>query len=776
MTNNNSVPTSERLVFLFRPAILVIFLLLTLVLAWQASQVKPEASFEKLIPLSHPYIENFIKRKDDLSGLGNAVRISVAVNNPDEDIFTAAYMQRLKEVYEEARYLKGVDQAGVRSLWDPALRWTEVTAEGFDGGTIIPDDYIGDAASLEKLKQNLLKSSQLGVNVANDFRSSLVTLPLLEKVDGEPLDYQAFSNLLEELRLKYSDDEFSLGIVGFAKLVGELINAATLVAGFFFLALITTFLLLLAYSRCIKSSIVALSCSVIAVIWQLGLLNLLGYGLDPYSMLVPFLVFAIAVSHGVQVINAIAYEASFGVTRLEAARLAFRSLYMAGVLALISDALGFTTLYFIKIQVIQELALAASLGVAVIILTNLVLLPLLMSYLGVGVKAVIRAEEKRLAEITLWKKLSYLANPKLVPYSLAIALTLVVVGLFASSDLQIGDLDKGAPELRPNSRYNLDSNFITDNYSTSADVLVVMVETPAEGCVAYEALQAVDRLDWHMQNTAGVQGVISPAGIAKQVITGFNEGNLKWQALSNDQFVLNQAMGQLPAGMINNQCDLLPVILYLEDHKANTLAEVTAAVEDFAAKNNSEAARFLLAAGTAGIEAATNAEIAKAQNLMLVFVYSVVGLLVFLTFRSLKALVSILTPLALTSILCQALMAQLGIGVKVATLPVIALGVGIGVDYGIYIYSRLESFLKQGYLLQEAYYLTLKSTGKAVTFTGLTLALAVGTWVFSPIKFQADMGLLLTFMFIWNMLGALCLLPAFIYLFDRKKQPPAVTV
>lgn len=771
MSNQLTTKTSrlESLIFAFRPVILILFLLLTVGLASQAVQVKPEASFEKLIPLSHPYIENFIKRKDDLSGLGNAIRISVAVNNPNEDIFTAAYMQRLKEVYEQVRYLKGVDQAGVRSLWDPAIRWTQVTAEGFEGGTIIPDDYTGDAASLNKLRQNLLKSSQLGVSVANDFRSTLITVPLLEKVDGQPLNYQEFSNQLEELRAEFSDADFNLGIVGFAKLVGDLINGASLVAMFFLLALVTTFLLLLAYSRCIKSTLVALACSVIAVIWQLGLLNLLGYGLDPYSMLVPFLVFAIAVSHGVQVINAIAYEASYGVTRLEAAKLAFRSLYIAGVLALISDALGFTTLFFIKIQVIQELALAASLGVGVIILTNLVLLPLLISYLGVGAKATLRAKNHRLAPVKLWQALSNLANPKFVPFSLGIAGVLALVGVFASSDLQIGDLDKGAPELRPNSVYNLDSNFITDNYSTSADVLVVMVETPPEGCVAYEALAAIDRLDWQMQNTPGVQGVVSPAGIAKLVITGFNEGNLKWQALSNDQFVLNQAMGQLPAGMINNQCDLLPVILYLEDHKANTLAEVTAAVEDFAAKNNSEAARFLLAAGTAGIEAATNAEIAKAENLMLVFVYSVVGSLVLLTFRSLKALVSILTPLALTSILCQALMAQLGIGVKVATLPVIALGVGIGVDYGIYIYARLESLLKQGYALQEAYYLTLKSTGKAVTFTGLTLALAVGTWVFSPIKFQADMGILLTFMFLWNMLGAICLLPAFMYLFTKKK-------
>jgi len=122
--------------------------------------------------------------------------------------------------------------------------------------------------------------------------------------------------------------------------------------------------------------------------------------------------------------------------------------------------------------------------------------------------------------------------------------------------------------------------------------------------------------------------------------------------------------------------------------------------------------------------------------------------------------VCIIVPLGLTSILCQALMAQLGIGVKVATLPVIALGVGIGVDYGIYIYSKLDHFLKQGLDLENAYRETLKTTGKAVAFTGLTLAVGVVLWVFSSIKFQADMGILLTFMFLWNMVGALWLLPS----------------
>ena len=759
--NRQQAPWIEHFFFNRRPLWLIFFLLMTVFLGSQALQVKPEASFEKLIPLSHPYIENFMERQNDLRGLGNAVRLAVTVKDESQDIFSAEYMQRLQDVYEEVRYLKGVDQSAVRSLWDPAVRWTQVTEEGFEGGTVIPDTYDASAESLEVLRENVLKSGQVGIMIANDFRSTLVVAPLLDKVDGQPLDYQAFSAALEQVREQFSDEHFEIRIIGFAKLVGDLIDGATQVGFFFLIALLITFVLLFLYSRCFKSSIIPLVCSVIAVIWQLGLLKLMGYGLDPYSMLVPFLVFAIAVSHGVQVINAMAIEASHGHDRLMSARLAFRGLYIAGILALVSDAIGFMTLLFIDIQVIQELALAASLGVAVIILTNLILLPLLMSYLGVGQTSIIRAERKRQETSPVWHRLSFSTHARVAPWSILAAVLLGIFGVLGSANLQIGDLDEGAPELRPDSRYNLDNAYITRHYATSADVLVVMVETPEQGCVAYEALEAVDRLEWQMRNVEGVQGSMSPAYITKRVIAGFNEGNLKWETLARNQFVLNQAMSNLPAGMINNRCDLLPVILYLEDHKADTLVRVTRAVEAFAAENNSEHARFMLAAGSAGIEAATNEEIARAQTFMLIFVYAVVAALVFITFRSWRAVVCIVAPLGLTSVLCQALMAQLGIGVKVATLPVIALGVGIGVDYGIYIYSRLRQYLRDGENLQDAYYHTLRSTGKAVSFTGLTLAIGVGTWVFSPIKFQADMGILLTFMFLWNMIGALWLLPAF---------------
>ena len=148
---------------------------------------------------------------------------------------------------------------------------------------------------------------------------------------------------------------------------------------------------------------------------------------------------------------------------------------------------------------------------------------------------------------------------------------------------------------------------------------------------------------------------------------------------------------------------------------------------------------------------------------MLLYVYTAVIILCFITFRDWRAVVVAVLPLVLTSILCEALMVMLGIGVKVATLPVIALGVGIGVDYALYLLSVQLNGLRNGMSLGEAYKHAVQFTGKVVGLVGITLAAGVVTWAFSPIKFQADMGILLTFMFVWNMIGALILIPALSY-------------
>ena len=751
----------ERLLFGFRPLWFVVFALLTAYLAWQASMVRPEASFTKMIPANHEFIQNYFKHQRDLAGMGNVIRIAVATS--EGDIFSADYQRVLRDVTDEVFFISGVNRSGLRSVWTPNVRWSEVTEEGFVGGPVIPDTWDESAASLEQLRSNILRSGELGNLVASNFKSALIFVPLneIDPDTGEALNYADFSDKLETLiRDKYESDTIKIHMTGFAKVIGDLIEGAEQVAMFFLIAIIITLLMLYWYSRCWRSSFTVLLCSIIAVVWQLGIIELIGSGINPYSMLVPFLVFAIGVSHGVQIINAIGNNRYAGYDNLSSARLAFRGLYIAGLTALVSDAIGFTTLMVIDIKVIQELAIAASIGVAVVVLTNLGLLPIIMSYVGISPSGRRYAEKTHQQTHPVLKLFSNFSKPKWAYSALAVALVGLTWGLVYSADMKIGDLDAGAPELRPDSRYNLDNQFIVDNYSSSTDIFVVMAETEPGSCVAYDNLELMDRFSWHMQNTPGVQDVKSIVYVAKMGGFGLNEGNLKWFSLNRNQYVLNANTSRAPSGLVNPACSMAPIIIYLNDHKAETLKTVVASVESFNNSYQQQGLSLLLAAGNSGIEAATNSVIEQAQIKMLLWVYGVVIFLCFLTFRSIRTVACIILPLMLTTIMSQGLMAILGIGVKVATLPVIALGVGIGVDYGIYIYTRMKEALEQGKHLDDAYMYALETTGKAVGFTGLTLAIGVATWIWSPIKFQADMGILLTFMFIWNMLGAMILIPA----------------
>ncbi|KPY26566.1 hypothetical protein ALP22_04615 [Pseudomonas coronafaciens pv. porri] len=757
----------ERLIFNHRPVVIFLCLLTSVFLFWQALQVRPSTSFEKMIPLSHPFVQNMMKHRNDLGNLGNTVRISVEA--VDGDIFSKAYMETLRQISDEVFYIPGVDRSGLKSLWSPSVRWTEVTEEGFAGGEVIPQSYDGSDASLDQLRNNVLKSGQVGRLVANDFRSSIIDVPLQESYPDPAdqgkllaLDYQQFSHQLEDkIRDKYQaqNPTIKIHIVGFAKKVGDLIDGLFMVVMFFGIAFLITLVLLIWFTRCIRSTVAVLSTTLIAVIWQLGLMHVVGFGIDPYSMLVPFLIFAIGISHGVQKINGIALQSGAADNALTAARRTFRQLFLPGMIAILADAVGFITLLIIDIGVIRELAIGASIGVAVIVFTNLILLPVAISYVGISKRAISRSKQDAVSEHPFWRLLSNFASAKVAPASIALAVLAFGGGLWYSQNLKIGDLDQGAPELRPDSRYNQDNAFIINNYSTSSDVLVVMVKTPPEGCSAYSTLSAINELAWKMENTQGVQSAISLVTVSKQVIKGMNEGNLKWESLSRNKDVLNNSIARAD-GLYNTDCSLAPLLVFLNDHKAETLDRAVHAVQDFARQNDKPDMQFLLAAGNAGIEAATNEVIKQSELVILILVYICVAGMCMITFRSWAATLCIVLPLVLTSVLGNALMAFMGIGVKVATLPVVALGVGIGVDYGIYIYSRLESFLRAGLPLQEAYYQTLKSTGKAVLFTGLCLAIGVCTWIFSAIKFQADMGLMLTFMLLWNMFGALWLLPA----------------
>ncbi len=759
----------ERVIFNNRLVVLMVSLIVTLFLGWHASMLKVNASFEKMIPGSHPYIQNYFKHKDALRGLGNSVRI--VVENTGGDIFNKDYLFALQKVNDAVYMVPGTDRSFMRGLWTTSLRWTEVTEEGYTGGPVMPDNFSGSSAAMDQLKTNIARAGIVGSYVAEDLRSSMIVVPLneLNPETRQPLDYATFSKELEKKVRSLEGPGIKIHIVGFAKIVGDLIDGLGQVMWFFALSAGIAGLCVFLFTRDLRSTVLLVTASGLGVLWLLGLMQLFAYVLDPYSILVPFLIFAIGLSHGAQKMNGIMQDVARGTHKYVAARYTFRRLFLAGLTALLTNVVGFAVLMVIDIPVIRDLALTTSMGVGVLIFTKLILIPVLLSYVGVSKTAAqrsIRAGQEG-GQLDLagraWTGLLHFTER---PWALIATLGALVVGLAAlaiSFQLKTGDLDPGAPELRPDSRYNLDVAYVNAHYGLSSDQFVVMLETAPDACKKFSTLTDIDRLGASLRQIEGVKATASAADMVRFFTAGQFEGNPKWLAIPRNVSMLGTAIEQVIVDrpeLADPRCAVTPLIAYLADHKADTLTRVVNAAEAFSREYGTPERQFQLAAGSAGIEAATNIVVQQANRRMLVLLYAAVVVLCFVTFRSWRAVIVALVPLLITSALCEALMVALGIGVKVATLPVIALGVGVGVDYALYLLSVQLALQRSGVPLREAYMHSLRFTGRVVALVGVTMAAGVITWVWSPIKFQADMGILLTFMFLWNMVGALILIPA----------------
>jgi hypothetical protein len=763
MTLASFIQAVSNVIFGHRKKWLTVFAILTVLFAASASRLTVDAGFNKMVPLEHPYMKVY---REYEKVFGGANRIAIALVQEHGDIYTKQYMAKLKALTDDVFLLNGVDRPSVKSLFTPNTRFIEVIEEGFAGGNVIPATFQGTDEDLKTVRANVDKSTEIGRTVATDFSGALVMAGLLE-IDpqtGKHLDYFDFARKLEQLRAKYEGGGQTVHIIGFAKAVGDIADGARSVIVFFGIAFVITLALMLWFVKDLKLTLVALAVAMMPVLFLLGTLPLLHFGIDPLSILVPFLIFSIGVSHAVQMTKTWEREVVSGVDGLTAARRAFAKLFIPGTLALLTNVLGFAVIMLIPIDIVRELGITASLGVGWMILTNKVLLPILLSYLRMSKQAIGRQAYQEAREDRVWKIASGGVERKRASAIVAVAFAILAVGLLQARHLRVGDYGIGVPELRPESRYNRDNAKIIEKFGIGVNTLGVVAQTTnVQGaCTQYDIMSAIERFDWFMQNVPGTQSVISLAGIAKVLNAGFNEGNVKWRQLPRDAQVMAQDVTPVDTstGLLNADCSAMQVLINTTDQQAVTLARLVAEVKQYAASHPTPNLELKLATGNMGVTAATNEAVDEARWEMNFAIFGALLVMCLVTFRSLRATLCILVPLAIVSVLCEALMPTLGIGLKISTLPVIALGVGVGVDYGIYLYDRIETHLKEGKDLATSFFEALKERGTAMVFTAVSMTIGVGTWAWSALKFQADMGILLAFMFFLNMLGALFLLPA----------------
>ena len=926
-TSTKILRAIEPIIYAKRWLTMGILLALTVFFGYVASGIKPDAGYDKSIPLEHPYMQVLKQYQADFGGANN-VLVALIQKPGKGEIYNAAFLASLKQATDEVFFLPGVDRSRVSSLFTPDVRFVEVVEGGFKGGNVIPAEYAPTPEMFQLVKGNTQKGGHVGRFTTKDQTGAMIFSELLEidPVTGEKLDYAAVAEILEDkvrgrfispkkyvyklntdvgplkagtqvwerfsqptglaalvdkgkpITFKYKAEgedvvqdivikksqmsyetidnpqynpDVDVHILGFAKVVGDIIEELIPVVGFFLLTLVMTQLLLWAYLGSFKLALLPLVCSITAVIWEFGLLKMFGKGLDPFAILVPFLILSISVSHGVQYCNSWVGEiANNHRNSFDASVETWRRLAIYGTMAILTGVVGFALIGLIPIDIIREMALNACLGMFAIVITNKVMMPIWLTWIDVGdpVEFAKKQEQRDAIFDPLWKLLSNMVLMKPAIIAILISGLLLGWGLWKGKELQVGDSQAGVPELLPDSRYNKDTAAVTANFAIGTDVMKVIAETDPEACVKHAVMEQIDRFGWRMDNTEGIQSTISLPWAARQVNMAFSEAAPKFKVLPQNQFTMVQAITPIPtsSGLLNSNCSAMAVFIFTKDHKASTLerivhevgkfntensaefyetntdvdakycagkadarrevgnarvslqkyterlkkknpgigdeamnndegiksrvADIDKAKEKLAAQDKACPVNFALASAQVGVMAATNEEVHRLEKPILYIVYAGIIICVFLSFFEWQSIVAIMLPLALVSWMAYAVMAVLGIGLKTATLPVVALAAGVGVDYGIYIYATFADALAAGYKRQAAYFKTLKLTGKAVAFTGLTLSIGVATWLWSGLQFQRDMGKLLVFMFVANMFGALLLLPAIASFILKPKE------
>ena len=778
MTNNigfleNFVNSFASFIFSRRKSLLFIFVVLTITLGFSSSNIKTGADFLKTVPVNHDYMKVFSEYK---KSFGGANKIIVAITPANDSVYTNTSLNILKEITEDVFFIDGIERSSVTSLFTPNVRFVEVVEEGFRAGNIISADFSGAESQIIKIRENVLKSNWNGRIVARNGSSALVVATILDQDQkGNTVDVFKIAKSLENIRKKYETDELKVHIIGYSKAVGDIADGASGVIIFFVYAFLLIMILLVIYFKSFLLTLYTLICSLVPVVWLLGLMPILGLSLDPMSILIPFLIFSIAISHAVQMVNAWKNEGLSGNCRLESSRLAFKSLFIPGTTALLANAIGFGVIAVVEIDIVRELVITATLGVLLMIVSNKFLLSILLSYFPENSKLYKSLGNGELAD-KFW---SIVQKILIFRNSIFILILFTIVSFFCffyAQKIQIGDLGIGVPELREDSRYNKDVLAITNSFDIAVDSLKVIVELNGNDspCLNKEVMESIDEFEFVMRQNENVIAVQGMAGLVRKINQSYSENNVRWRVVPETSIQIAQGVGyatRLGNAYMNAGCTALPITIFLRDHQSMTINSVVDDVKKYAKTNNTNLINYKLAMGNAGVMAATNEVIATSEILVNFALFVAVSILCLVVFNSFSITLSIVLPLLLVTMACNALMVFLTIGIKVNTLPVIALGVGVGVDYGIYLFERISHGIKlHDQSLSDAYFVSLKQRGSASIFTALIMSIGVLSWVWSDLKFQQDMGLLLGFMLFFNMIGAIIFVPVIAKILNVDKK------
>jgi hypothetical protein len=761
--------------FIFGAPFLVIGLILamTLFFALNIPGLKIYSDFSDLLPQNHPYIKLHNEIKDTFGG-ANVVIVGIEVK--EGTIFTNETLALIQRLTQSVDNLPGVNHNLVSSLTHRTSRkvWLTETGALNSQAYYDPTKTNYSAAELESLKNDVLASPRIyGLLVSPDMKSALIKAQLTEGA----IDYTAIFNKVQDMRKAKARPGVEIHAVGQPMLVGWVYSYINQIIQIFLYTVVVILVLLIAYFRRFYGVAIPLVAIAVSVTWGLGFVSLLGYNLDPLTLVVPFIVSARGLSHGVQVVERYYYELPKAKTGSEAARHTFEHLFRPGSLGVFSDAIGILVVAISSIPINHKLGIYAALWSISVIVTVLVLVPALLAVLPRP--KVVEREVHTLGKV-IGRYGALISKPVVARFALAVIAVLMLSGAFMASTVQIGESEPGSPLLYRNNDYNLSAKAVNSAFPGSEELYVVARTKDVGGLKRPEVLRAIDNLKTYMLADPELGGVKALPDLIKQVNRLIHNDDPRWLQIPHEPsysgglMFAYTASSPIPGAMkefLNPEETETNIVFFYKDHRGDTIRRAVYRLEQWINNpaNKVEGLSFHMAGGIIGVTAASN-EASFSSNLEVIpLVFSLIFLCVALFYRSVAAGLLLVVSMSFATVLSYADMAINNIGINVNTVPIIAIGIGIGIDYAIYVIDRIREDMAKFRDVSKAVQHALSTTGLAVCFTAATLIAGVIMWVyFSDLRFQSDAAKLLIVMVLLNAVAALTLVPAWIIVMKPK--------
>ncbi len=759
-----------RFLIRYRVVGLVVLGLITAFLASQITRMEMFTRFLDLFPQEHEYVK---VHKMYSKYFGSAYQATLMLEVQEGDVFNVETLEKISRLQLAVDLIPGVDHFGISSLASPGELVVKETPGGFSSKPIM-SEVPRTTEDLLELKKKVFTSYAYGSLVSWDQKALILTANFHQ---GR-LDFNVLFDKFMELKEREQDANHKIYLTGTPLLYGWIYYYLPKMGIIFFATVVIILLMLYFYMRGGGYWWIPFVTALISSVWGLGCAAMWGFHFDPLIIVIPFLLSARAISHAVQWYERFIDEyIAHGDTKV-AAQITGAGLFPPGLLGIITDAAGLFVISLTPIPILKNLASLGTVWALSTIFAVLVFLPMFFACVS-KVKLPKKMNKEETLLVKMLHSMTSLTYGKGSYVVLILAAVVLTFGVFSSMHLQYGDANPGDPILWQDGPYNSNTKKINERFPGVDQMWVVFIghgDYPA--IVKPELMQGMEALKQYMMEDPNVGFAVSIADLVKGVSMLAYGNDPKFESIPKERRAISDLLNFYKMGAAAGALDKWAepnfsasnVKIYMRDHRGTTLDAVINRVRDFMAANADKMgdAEMRPAGGLGGILAAANEVIAVKNHQLLMMVLGIVLVLCTLTYRSLVAGFMFILSLVLANFLAFAYMVFKGIGLNINTLPVVSLGIGLGVDYGLYIISRITETYQEEKDLTRAVHKGVTTSGRAVFATATMMTAGVVFWYFSPLRFQAEMGILLGILMMSNMFVGILVLPAIINVIKPK--------